>query len=191
MLFIYSHFDDITYFEAPISSRVEIGKLKHGKPPNSYDFDIIVGNDIAVKVGKLLKYPAPSQTIIDVTMLGLTSKNLDEHGMDAVVHAYNNYYLPDDEVMRVDIPVAMEKVRDLPENYRESKIKLSFYDNSRFDVIRKELARARRTPGYVGASWPTCHYLASNYPLLLIYFGPHQIRFTTVEAKPINLILNE
>ena len=190
MLFIHSHDNKHTYFTSPILDRVEMGELKSDKIPNSYDYDIIVGNDISHKIGRIIKYPSPSQTIIDVTMLGLNTSALDKYKMEAVVYAYNHYYISDDPFLRVDIPVMSEKFRELPENYREIKFNLLFYGNSRFKIMRDELNKARNTPGYVGASWPTSHYLANNYSELRIYYGPLQRRFETMERKPINLILN-
>lgn len=167
-MLVYYMDRDITFFTTDYSDKIEVQTLFRGVP-NLLNQDYVVGNNIAEFIKRV--GPAGNQVFVDVGMLGVTSSALEEFGIEAVVYGYNNYYMPNDEIMRVDKPIMVEIVGRQTSDCCRQRIYINFSDNERFDLIRQTLKVARSKSNYVGATWPTCHYQATRQPYVMVMYS--------------------
>jgi hypothetical protein len=179
--FCYHQHDGIenifTYFTTEYAERITLLPSTTKTELDLSGYTHIVGNDLYDLKHSFTNYAI----IIDVMMLGLTRKTLDNLGLEAVVYAYN-HYLVNHAFIRLDIPIDSFYVRDLPENVVEKKIPLTFSDGSRFNIINKSVAEAMKDVNFVGAIWPTCHYKAYKTPYLVLIYGKLDVQYA-IEGK--------
>lgn len=162
MLFIYTKTNSIRYFTTQISEKVILpDKLYTGKV-NINNYQYVVGND-------LVKYSPKdiNQIFIDVIKLGLSYELLDKYGMESIVYTYNNWYIPENPYMRVDIPFSNFTVAPITITSRYKSIEL-LPGNKRFNQIANEISNYAAQEGFIGAIWPTCHYLTDTSHMTII-----------------------
>jgi len=179
MLVVYSAGLYKKYFETEYSAKItipdEVCSGNFGIDVSQYKY--VVGNDLFIFTDL-----RPDQVCIDVRKLGMDWIMLEKYDIEAIVYAYNNWYIPNSPYMTVDKPVASYMLREIPADAKYNKVKL-MAGNRRFDHIDAEIKLASKMPNFIGAIWPTCHYLSDTDYMWLIYSGRTMI-IRQNETKP-------
>lgn len=179
MIVIYNNGVSKKYFETEYSDRITIPDKVYqaNTEVDVSKYDYVIGNNLY-----LLPNPSPSQTYIDVIRLGLSYELLEKYTLESIVYVYNNWYIPNDPYMNVHIPVGSYMIREPTSHDIYVKIGL-VTDNKRFNQIREEISKSIKDPSFVGAQWPTCHYLSMDHYMILV-FSRRSILYTK-ETKPL------
>jgi hypothetical protein len=179
MLVVYSAGLYKKYFETEYSAKIIIpDDICHG----NFNIDVsqykyIVGNDLFIFTSL-----RSDQECIDVVKLGMDWIMLEKYNIEAIVYAYNNWYIPSSPYMTIDKPLASYLLREIPPDAKYDKVKL-LTGSRRFDQIDAEIKLASKMANFIGAIWPTCHYMSDTSYMWLIYSG----RIRTIrqnETKP-------
>jgi len=177
MLVVYNQNTKNTWFETEFSDRILMSDTSDG-PIEIDRYKFIVGNDLCVLNG------ITNQTCIDVCKLGLDCKMIEKYGLEAIVYVYNNWYIPNSPYMNVYLHYDKFMLRDVSPDARKIQIDLPS-SNKRFNIIDKEIKNAAKQPNFIGAVWPTCHYMTDTSKMWLI-FGNRITKIESIrEVKPI------
>lgn len=184
MLVVYNKGVYKEYFETEYAEQISVSNevFKANVDLDLTKYNYVLGNHLSF-IGS---NPLPHQTFIDVSVMGIDDNVLEKLGLEAIVYVYNNWYIPNDMCIRVDIPVNTFFLRRIPEDAKYVRVGLA-KGNKRFDQIRQELENASRRDDFVGATWPTCHYLANVHYMILIYTQLTKATFRH-ESKPMQKI---
>ena len=179
MLVLYNRGMFKKYFETEYTEHIILPNMVYqgNMDIDTTQYEYVVGNELY-----RLKNIQPYQKLIDVDKLGLSWDLLEQYDLEAIIYVYNNWYIPNDPYMQIDKPTNEYMLRDMPENPRYVKILLE-PGNKRFNHIKKELMNAVKQDEFIGAIWPTCHYMADTKYMYIIY-----TRFRVIkqnEIKPI------
>ncbi len=177
MLIIYIKFKAFEYFECDNTRTVAIPDKIETSGFDITKHDYIVGNNLQI-------LDITTQVCIDVCQLGLDYITLEKYGLEAIVYAYNMWYIPSCLYMLIDVPYYEYLVRNKPSDAKYTKVKL-LTGSRRFDQISHEVKMASKSANFIGAIWPTCHYKADTSYMWLIYGG----RINTIRQlnyKPVN-----
>lgn len=179
MLVVYINGSYKKYFETTYSDKLEIPKeVYYGNfniDVSKYDY--IVGNDLCYLNGI-----TPNQVCIDVCKFGLNWILLEKYNLEAIVYAYNNWFITGCPYMAIDEPFGKYTLRDIPSDAKYSVIKL-LTGAKRFDQIRNEISMASKSTNFIGAIWPTCHYLSDTSSMWIVY-GNVTMTIRQNESKP-------
>jgi hypothetical protein len=171
MLVIYTQPSGISWFETDFSDRIRIKDVYNSTiNPNKYEY--IVGNDLFMIEG------IGNQICIDVCKIGLDYLTLEKFGLEAIVYVYNNWYIPDSPFMRVDQKYGKYLLRDIPKDANHKQISLPT-GNKRYNFMNNEIKNACKQANFIGAIWPTCHYLTDTSKMWLIFGN----RLTTIKSN--------
>lgn len=179
MLFIHNKGAYKEYFETDFSDNVKIPNeiTKANMIVDISKHEYVVGNDLS-----MIGLAFPHQTFIDVILFGIDYDVVDKFGLEAIVHVYNQWYIRDNMFMNINMPINEYLLRPIPEDARFIKIPL-IRGNKRFDQMRQEINNRLKHDDFIGAIWPTCHYLANISHMTIIYSNKRVIK--QAETKPI------
>lgn len=161
MLVVYMRLKEYTWFETEHSSHIKMKKTSN-ECPDFDKYEYIVGNELHLIEG------IGNQTCIDVCKIGLDYLMLEKLGLEAIVYVYNNWYIPDSPLMQIDKKYGKHLLREVPPDAKHVQISLPT-GNRRYNFIDNEIKNASKRANFIGAIWPTCHYLTDTSKMWLIF----------------------